>query len=344
MTETEIDALEESLKKATGSKVERIETHGSWLLLTPELTYKLKKPVDLGFMDFSTFEKRQHYCEEELRLNRRLAKDIYLAVVPVLKDQKGRVFFGEEGTEEVIGHAVKMRRLDLDKQMDRALRSGEVREDHVLKLARQVAAFHQEAEVVSTEPAPQALKDRFNDLRTVRATLEKWVGTEAAEVVDQAIMISDEHIDAHLDLFQRRGREGMIRDCHGDLHSGNIFLYEDPIIFDCIEFNPDFRRIDVLNEIAFFCMDLEAYGRKDLSALFVKTYLKHLEAVKSEAELGLLTYFKCYRANVRLKVNAIRLEQSPDGEEREQVTDAVRLYLDLVKGYLGQLASTSFQH
>lgn len=331
MTEQDIERIIELLEKGE-DKVKKVETHASWVLLSNKWAYKFKKPLDLGFLDFSTPEKRQHYCEEEVHLNRRLAPDMYQGTVRVLK--KGDRFelrTEEEGSSEAYDHGVMMKRMDPKKQMDRLLARHEVRYQDVESIARMLAPFHGKAERIEKAPDIEAYKKRFNDIQQEEGIFEKLLGKEAEERVERAVKVSNEFLDAHQDLLQERVDEGMVRDGHGDLHSGNIFIDEEPVIFDCIEFNPAFRRIDILDEIAFFCMDLEAHQEEELASHFLKIYNQAFPVIRGRDEEALFEYYKAYRANVRAKVTAIRAsqEENPEDERSE-----ISLYLDLMDRYL----------
>jgi aminoglycoside phosphotransferase family enzyme len=282
MDSEQLTALAQTLK------AELIETHISWLLLNDRFVYKIKKPLKFSFLDFSTFEKRKYYCEEEVRLNRRLSPEIYLGVVPVV-EKDGEFAF--EGVGRVIDHAVKMKRLPQERRMDILLDQGEVTQEHVVRIAHTVADFHQRIEVIDDKRfgSWQIVKRQIDDLANHRDTIEEACGL--GDVVDLIVERSDAFIEKNKEMFEERQKEGAIRDCQGDLHSANIFIVDDkPIIFDCIEFNEDFRFIDVASEIAFMYMDLEAmqndsrdredssrdleaHGREDLAKLFVEEYL-----------------------------------------------------------------------
>lgn len=336
MNEKDIEGIARFLEAQDPKNgVDQVETHASWVLLTRRTAYKFKKPVDFGFMDFSTFEKRKHYCEEEIRLNQRLSPDMYRGVVRVVK--KGEDYsleMADEEGSEAYGHGVMMRRIDPKKKMDLLLDRHEVRYRDVEAIARMLAPFHRQAEVITDPPSIDAFKKRFNDIQQEGRIFEKVLGKEAEDRVEKAVMNSNDFLDAHQGLLQERVDEKMVRDGHGDLHSGNIFIDEEPIIFDCIEFNPAFRRIDILDEIAFFCMDLEAHYEEELASHFLKIYNQAYPVIRDRKEEALFEYYKAYRANVRAKVTAIRASQESDpSKEKEKIA----LYLDLMDRYLDRL-------
>ncbi|MDX1666340.1 MAG: hypothetical protein R3350_03890, partial [Saprospiraceae bacterium] len=224
-------------------QVKLIETHISWVLLTPRFAYKIKKPINYSFLDFSTMERRKYYCQRELELNRRLTEDIYLQLLEVhCQNDRCRI----DGPGELVDHTLQMKRLDNDRQMDRMLVREEVGEKHMRQLARQLADFHRGAEVIEPGIDPEELHRKFADLSAQRDFIADQLGDEAAALVDSAVAYSDSFLRARSDRIFERNREGMVIDGHGDLHSKNIFLLDQPVIFDCIEFNDDFRHLDLL--------------------------------------------------------------------------------------------------
>ncbi len=298
---------------------ELAETHISWVLLSSDYVYKIKKPVKFSFLDFSTLEKRRDLCEEEVRLNRRLAPDVYLGVVPVVEN-KGKPSLEDEG--DPIDYAVKMRRLPQERRMDVLLRQGEVDEGHVREIARIVAGFHKRIDTVEDRRYGSAdvVKRQIDDLGEFRGVIEEACGLGGK--VDHILEKSDSFIERSRGLFLKRQADGMIRDCHGDLHSANIFITDRIVIFDCIEFSKDFRFVDTSSEIAFMAMDLDAFGRSDLSRIFVDEYLSVTDDPGLKELLGL---YKCYRANVRAKIAAIDYSQHPGEEPKERMRKYVRL-------------------
>ncbi len=318
-------------------EVEVAETHISWVFLAGNYAYKIKKPVKFSFLDFSTIQKRREMCEEEIRLNRRLSPEIYLGVVPLLK-KGSSVFFGEseeglpEGAEveaqdgNIVEYAVKMKRLPQERKMDLLLAEGKVGKGDVEEIAEIVADFHF-AIPVEQDPqynSPEMMGGHIDDLASVRNTVERACGMGAK--IDFVLNKCGEFIGKNEDFLRSRQADGMVRECHGDLHSGNIFFGERKYIFDCIEFNEDFRFIDVASEIAFMAMDLDAHGRGDLSEIFVKKY----SGITGDVDLKrLLDFYKCYRANVRAKVAALGYGQHPTEEGKKRIEK----YLTLAEEY-----------
>ncbi len=311
-----------------------VETHISYVILGRSFAYKFKKEIIYSFLDFSTLQKRKYYCERELMLNNRLTKGMYLKVVPV-RQQKSEISI--DGTEgKVIDYAIKMKRMQDAKQMHLMLEKNHVTLQHIKALAVLIRNFHDRTEVIHRKFNQDHFSSRFNDILSVSDFVKTSLGGEQVKIIEKAVRISDQFLELHNDLFVQRVESGCIRDCHGDLHSRNIFLYAQPIIFDCIEFNDEFRQIDVLDELAFFCMDLEAEGFYTLSKAFTECYFAKKKNEFGKREHLLFTYYKCYRTNVRAKVNALRALKA-EGEELKKNLADVEKYLALMDKYLAEL-------
>ena len=312
------------------------ETHISWVILTSKYAYKIKKPLQFSFLNFSTLEKRKYYCEREVELNKRLAGKMYLRAIPVFAD-KDTFSLNNEGAE-IIDYAVMMNRMDTSKEMDMMLEKNRVRSTHIEKLSEQIAAFHLSAAIIKNKFDINNFRQKYNDIYTVKDFFSKYYGSIYSNIIIKAVEKSDAFLNEHKDYFEYRSSHGFIRDVHGDLHSGNIFLYEDPLIFDCIEFNDDFRQIDLLDEIAFFCMDLDAFSRHDLSKLFYKNYISHAKMKETRESRLLFNYYKSYRANVRAKINALNAMQPADKELKLKKRSDAEKYLKLLNDYLGEIS------
>ena len=311
-------------------KVRVMETHISWVLLTGTWAYKIKKPVNLGFLDFSTLELRRNFCKEELRLNRRLAPRIYEAVVEIRgTPDNPRV----EGDGPVLEYAVKMREFAQDALASRLLAARGLGPQHVDQLAATIAAFHGSgaiAEAGSAFGSPQTLLapalQNFEHLWPLLATLEDRTVLAALREWTER-----EHRACHA-LFEERRSSGAVRECHGDLHLGNIVFIDGELIpFDGIEFNADLRWIDVMSEVAFLAMDLTDRRRPDFALRFLNTYL---ELTGDYGGLGVLRFYLVYRAMVRAKVHCIRASQAGiPPAERLRLLAAGRDYLDLAQRF-----------
>lgn len=302
-----------------------VETHISHVLLTGEFAYKIKKPLDLGFLDFSSLDKRLHACEEEVRLNRRLAPAIYLGVVPIT---------GTPATPHVNGtgapfeYAVKMHQFPPEATLDRLDEDGRLTARHVEAIAATIARFHLDncarAEADSPFGDPQQvwqpvaqnflqIAPRLTNAadRQQLDALQRWSKAEHARLTP---------------LMAARKRDGYIRECHGDLHLGNLAWVDDQLlVFDCLEFNPDLRWIDIQSEIAFCTMDLMQRSHTDWAWLFLNSWL---EKTGDYDGLALLRYYAVYRALVRAKVAVLRAGQT-SGPDHDTALADVRAMLEL---------------
>lgn len=311
--------------------VRHLQTHISHLFLTDSYVYKLKKPVDFGFLDFTTLEKRRHFCHEELRLNRRLSPDIYLDVVELRDDGTGGLRFGGDGS--VLEYAVKMRRLPEERMMSRLLDDGRITEEEIKDIARVVADFH----------AVAATDERIASFGSLAAIRGNWLENVRQTVAYGGVTLSlEDHrligdwalaaLDGAAEQFEGRVSEGFIRECDGDLHSENICLDGQVHIFDCIEFNERFRCSDTAADVAFLAMDLENHGRRDLAELFVATYCQE------SGDTGLLAVLPFYlvnRAFIRGKVESFRLDDPLiPFEEKQAAAGRAARFFRLARGYL----------
>jgi len=311
------------------NKAELIETYISWVLICDGFVYKIKKPVKYSFLDYSTLTKRKYFCEKEVELNKRLTTDIYLRVTPVRKAMFKYYIDGSAG--EIIDYAVTMRKLPEDRRMDKLLIQNKVSTTDIKNLAAKISSFHQTADVISKE-SHSSLKELFDDLLTQKNYLQQY--HDCVSLIDDAIKGSHIFFEQNDGLFRARLSNSFIRDCHGDLHSRNIFLLPEPTPFDCLEFNDELRQIDILNEIAFLCMDLDAFEKHDLSELFFNEYNRLFPVVNTEEERNLFIFYKAYRANVRAKVNSFRAQDASEENERRQALENVHKYLLLMNNYL----------
>jgi len=309
---------------------EVIETHISWVLLTGPYAYKIKKPVNFGFLDFSSLEKRKHYCEEELRLNRRLAPQLYLDVVAIHgSEDKPNL----HNTGPVIEYTVKMKQFPQSAQLDRLLGNNQLLTEHIDELAHTVAAFHQSIESVPTdspygdvEHITEPVLENFSQIRN--CINDPAALSSLTEVEDW----SKQQLDKLRETLTHRKQQGFIRQCHGDMHLRNIALVNDDIIiFDCIEFNTNFYLIDLMSEIAYLVMDLEDRQQHHFANRVLNTYL---EITGDYEGLRVFNFYKVYRAVVRAKVDALRTsqEEKDSTEYKETFTDFMQ-YLQLAKSY-----------
>ncbi|MEI8033126.1 MAG: AAA family ATPase [Chlorobiaceae bacterium] len=329
-----MDPLAEALKRPeaypheTGT-IEVVETHISLLFLTESYAYKIKKPVNLGFLDFSTLELRKHFCHEELRLNRRLCPDIYLSVVPVVEWQ-GKLFLDRPG--EIVDYAVKMVRFDRTMELDRMIASGRLERRHIDLLADIVTGFHKG---LPQDASGSGFGMPENLIRPMMENFQHMepAASDAGEE-EELLALKGWTLKEHERLrpiFLERKQDGFIRPCHGDMHTGNMVWWRNSIlIFDCIEFNEDLSIIDVTSDLAFLFMDLEHAGKPAFAWRILNRWL---QATGDYQSLRLLRFYALYRAMVRAKVTAIRYGQSTGKASAQKALDEHRSYLELARRY-----------
>ena len=308
---------------------ELIETHASWIFLSGDYAYKMKKPVNFGFLDFSSHAKRHFFCIEELRLNRRFAPELYLEVIPV-GGSSDRPLLNQE---PALAYLVKMRRFPQENQLDRMLAADRLGAAALIEFAEKISTVHLQAAKAdphscfgTPESVIRPVRQNFEQIRSALpdsaalrpvSTIEEW--SEATFATLQPV-------------FLARREKGFIRECHGDMHLANMAWFHDqPLLFDCIEFNENLRWIDTINDIAFLVMDLDDRGQHQYAWAFLNAYLRH---TGDYAGLKLLRFYQVYRAMVRAKVLCLRLRQTGLSAQ-EQREDLVQFetYLALAKRY-----------
>ncbi len=315
-------------------KVDLVQTHISLVFIAGDDVYKIKKPVDFGFLDFTTLEKRKYFCEEELRLNRRLAPSIYLDVVPITESAQGRPSLGGPG--KIIDYAVHMKKLPADKMLKILLKNNQTHLGTMDAVAKRIASFHKEAQTGGKIDEMGAISTiRHNHDENFSQT-EKYIDVTIPAYQYQFIRTYVEiFLEINAALLERRVANQKIRDGHGDLHLEHICIDSDILVFDCIEFNERFRFADVVAEVAFLTMDLDFNGYTQQAKDFAASYLKY----SGDAEMWhLLNFYRCYYAYVRGKVTSFRLDQKelPDSERSAIQTMATR-YFDLAYTYAARL-------
>jgi len=309
-------------------QIELAQTHISFVFLTRNFVYKVKKAVDLGFLDFTTLEKRRFFCEKELGLNRRLCGDMYLEVVPINRSNVIKM----KGEGETVEYAVKMKRMPQEKMMNQLLEENKVDGKLVDRIAKIIVEFHSKAETnrrISEFGSLAIIETNWKEnFEQTQEFVGKTISMKNFELIRERI---DGFMKRNVSFFEKRIVEGRVRDCHGDVHSGNIFVTDRIYIFDAIEFNERFRYSDVASDIAFLAMDLDFKERSDLSNFFVERYVKY----SGDQELmKLLPFYKCYRAYVRGKVTSFKLEDpSVGGEEKRVATKEAKAYFKLASTY-----------
>lgn len=307
---------------------EIIETHANWVILSEHFAFKIKKELRFSFLDYSTLEKRKYYCEQELTLNQRLTRNIYLRTIPVCQTQEGPVITSS-GDGPIIDYAVQMHRMDKDHHMPVMLERGQVKHEHIRQIARMLAYFHKQAEKVYRQVAWKGIFEDFSDILSTHRWVEKTLGKKEVELLHSVVSGVGRFLERMESHLQSRNDKGYTVDGHGDLHSSNIFLPDTPVLTDCIEFNDNFRRLDVLDEVAFLYMDLSYHRRPDLAEFLLAEYLEGNPVIEGPPDTALFYYFLCYRANVRFKVTALHAEQTDNTEEMHEA----RMYWALLKDY-----------
>ncbi len=299
--------------------LELIETHISWVILTGTFAYKIKKSIKLDFLDFSTLRQRRHFCEEELRLNRRMAPQLYLDVVPISGSEKSPEVDGEG---RAIEYALKMHQFPQSAQLDKQLDAGLLSENDMLNLAERIAAYHHDAVTLNFISDQDALRqvntaqldnfppiDSVTDMRTARR-VHAWTIQSLRDL---------EHT-----LIERH-KNGYVRECHGDLHLANLVRLPSGIVaFDCVEFSAALRNIDVISDVAFLAMDLVARARHDLAGIFVNRYL---ECTGDYAGMSVFGLYFVYHCMIRAKVAAVRSSERHEAEGRVHDIEQLKHYL-----------------
>ena len=316
-----------------------VETHLSRLYFVGPRVYKVKKAVDLGFVDFSTLARRRHACDEEVRLNRRLAPDSYVGVVAIVRDGRGRVRVGAAG--EAIEHAVEMERLPAAQMLDAKLERGEIDSECVERIVERLAEFHDGAERgpdVDRFAAPDAIARRvlgnLDEARAVARRFDAACGAPGESFPDRVAGFLrggfERFLDEQRPRFEQRVREGRIREGHGDLHAGNLCVLPDRIVaFDCIEFSRELRCLDVAADLAFLLMDLDRLRFRAFARDLARRYAQRTGDAGLEA---MLAFYKAHLACVRGKVAALRGLGSGDAAVRERSRRDAQRHFALAAG------------
>jgi len=326
------DLLNPVLLPDKTEKVSLIQTHISLVIIADEFVYKVKKPVNFGFLDFSTLKKRRYYCHQEIILNRRLSKDIYIGVLPIFYD--GKVYTMGRGKGRIAEYAVKMKRLPDEMLMKSVFLRGELKGEDLRKIATVLARFHlgaRNSASIDTFGEPESFKVNTDENF---AQTQKYIETTIQRKDFNAIRRwTTSFYNSNRELFLGRIKAKNIRDCHGDLHMEHICLTEDLPIFDCIEFNKRFRYSDCVSDIAFLLMDLEYHGGNAFSRLLLDFY-KEMAGEEAKVD-SLLTFYKVYRAFVRGKVSSFQLDDESIGiEKKEEAIQIARRYFGLARSYV----------
>lgn len=311
-------------------KIDLVQTHISYVLISKEKVYKIKKPVDFGFLDFTTLEKRKFYCEQEIVLNSRLTPEIYEKVIEIRKKGDDYYFNGDG---EIVEYAVVMKKINEDYSLLNLLKQNKVKKDFFKKLAEKLYYFHEKY------PAPYELaKKSIENMKITTdenfSQTEKYINiTIEKDVYNELKEFTNNFYKEYEELLFRRIEEGRIKECHGDLHLQHIIKENDKIfIIDCIEFNDRFRIIDVANEIAFLSMDLDYNNYKEFSEYFIKKYIEISDDKEIET---LLNFYKIYRAYVRGKVTSFLLDDPSIQEDyKKMIKEKAKKYFELAYSYI----------
>jgi len=311
--------------------VSLVQTHISMVFVADDFVYKVKKPMDFGFLDFSSLEKRHHFCHQEVILNKRLSEGIYLGVMPIVYD--GDHYSIGEGGGDVVDYAVKMKRIPDERLMKSIYNRGELTADHLRDIAQVLAGFHRDA-----QQSPEI--DHFGELDVFRFTTDenfeqtkKYIGTSIdREDFDTLSQWTDHFFEKNKDLFRQRIADRKIRDCHGDLHMEHICLDTPISIIDCIEFSDRLRYTDTFADIGFLLMDLEYQGGTEFSNQLWRFYAEQTGDIGMES---LLTFFKVYRAYVRGKVISFQLDDQGIGDDdKAKAVQSAKAYFKLARSYI----------
>jgi aminoglycoside phosphotransferase family enzyme len=269
-------------------------------------------------------------------LNKRLTS-IYLNVIPIYKNGKDISLNNGSGT--VIDYAVMMERMEAEKRMDVVFESGIIDKKQIENLALKISNFHKKATIIDQEEDKFFIDKRFRDIEVVLDWVESELGKDKLDVLTQSITFHKEFISNNMAWLNDRVKRKYKREVHGDLHSQNIYLLDDPVVFDCIEFSTKYSHIDVINEVSFICMDMEFLGRKDLSDYFLQCYLQSFPCIENKKDDLLFKYYKLYRANVKVKVNGLRGMQESDLHRKNEKLKQIERYINLMKDYLNEFSN-----
>ena len=311
------------------SEVQLVQTHISYVLIAGDFVYKFKKPMDFGFLDFSTLEKRAHYCIQEITLNRRLCPEIYLERVTVAHES-GEYLLNGDG--EIVEYGVKMLRLKEERMMGKILAAGALTTAHLDLIVDTLVPFYESAEVNNEiRSYGRAEAVAVNVVENFEQTKSFIDGPALSSEQFNSIRTYALDVLKQEDRFNKRIGAERIRDCHGDLYSANICLDDKVYIFDCIEFNDRFRYSDVAGDIGFLAMDLDFHGLRDLANHFVARYV---ERSGDQGLLDLIAFYKCYRAYVRGKINLFTAaDPGVDPETATGCIEHAKRYFQLAQSY-----------
>ena len=314
------------------ARVDAVETHMSWVFLTDTHAYKLKKPVRYPYLDFSTPEARRLDCEEEVRLNRRLAAEVYLGVMPLVRDANGGLHLGGEG--ETVDWLVRMRRLPADRMLDQLLQSGAAEQAKIIQLARRLARFYAEAaaEGITPEAYRQDLTRRIEDNLHEIASPEFGL---APDLPQHLARLQLGFLQGHAELFDTRVRQGRIVEGHGDLRPEHVCLLAEPVVIDCLEFKRDFRILDPADELGYLALECERLHAPQVGRWLLEAYREASGDAPPEA---LIHFYQSCRAVLRAKLVLWHLRDDGRHPPGKWVATA-REYLELARQHAERVGS-----
>ncbi len=319
------------------SQVEFIETHISYVFIAGNFVYKVKKPVSLGFLDFSTLEKRKHYCLEELRLNRRLASSIYIEVVSISEDNKGNLSLGWTEKNQIKEYAVKMKKLPHERLLINLIPRGKIDTSVINALSRKLVDFHSKAEtggeINIIGGLETVIENHEENFKQTKPYIDITIPRHKFHLIKS---YSYGFLREKQTLFQKRLQEHKIKECHGDLRLEHICILNEAImIFDCIEFNKRFRYIDVAADVAYLSMDFDYVGHPEYAKALAKSYIDYS---KDEEINTLLNFYKCYYAFTQGKVVSFRSDDQETSEKNQsRILEKATTYFDLAYTYAARL-------
>jgi aminoglycoside phosphotransferase family enzyme len=311
------------------SRVDTVETHMSWVFLTDAHAYKLKKPVRYAYLDFSTIEARRLDCEAEVRLNRRLAADVYLGVIPLVLGAEGRLSL--DGPGETVDWLVKMRRLPAERMLDHLMRRGAVTQAEIGQLSRRLARFYASTvvEAITPEAYRQSLAERIADNLRELASPEFGLATDVPEGLARDQL---SFLETHARLFDSRVRQGRIVEGHGDLRPEHVCLLPEPVVIDCLEFNRGFRILDPVDELGYLALECERLHAPEVGRWVLASYT---DASGDASPAALLHFYQSSRAILRAKLAIWHLRDDGRHGPNKWVATA-REYLELAQRHIGQ--------
>lgn len=312
-------------------KIEVVETHMSWVFISTDFVYKLKKPVKINSLDYSTLLKRNKYCNEEITLNRRLAPSVYLGVIPITSDHAGKLTL--QGDGEVVEWLVKMRRLPIKNMLDYKIRTHTVRKSDVVNIINVLSKFYAETDKVEISPSDYCVRFEKAVLNNSKELLLPQYQLPRRQI-DSIINDQLDFLLRHSELLAQRAKANKIVDAHGDLRPEHICLLKIPTIIDCLEFNRELRILDPADELSFLSLECERLGDPLIANLVLDIYSKTTHDIPPAA---LINFYKSYRACKRAKVAIRHLKDDLTPDLATKWVQRSKVYLDIAHKYVQEL-------